>query len=330
MKPKKIYTIVYIIIGILVAIFCATWYLSTKNPNLNFITYISGISSFFVALLTALNLYTTTNQIEVANKQLEEMKHERAMSEQPLIMIENLRFRIVRPKFYYTPPEDKYSFQSVYECSAQVKNCSNYCAISADATAKLIVPRNSQRYRLSSVTKRYGIIAPSENQVLDVRFVGDEITWLFDSLREPKTGDLPKINIVITYKNLCGGFFKMRSSAIIVPEDTDLESLRDWHSRINAAHIEQKETIVALRKLQDSTEWHNLFKQVEKEFSDSLSGGEEIELKCIHIPESFSVKAISEKQYNEEASNHHYSHYVHKAAECEQKPQPRTSNKYVP
>lgn len=319
MKPKKIYTIVYIIITIIVSTFFVVWYITSKNPKLSFITYISGISSFFVALLTALNVYTTTSQIEVATKQLDEMKYERSMLEQPLLLIENMKFLIEKPRFFYTPPEDEYSFQSRYTLTMEIQNCSNYPAISVDTTSELHVPKEREVYSLSTVTRRNNIIAPGNKKKIAVRFTGDEITLLFDSLREDKAENLPKTHFDVTYKNLSGGFFKAEGNALLIPNKSDLNTIREWHSRINAAYIEEKESIIKLRKIRGEEEWDTLFSEIKSSFDASLSDCESVEVRCAEIPESFSVGVISDEEYNEACSNHHYSHFVHHEPNCIEK-----------
>lgn len=316
MKPKRIYAIVYVIIAIIVCTFFVVWYITSKNSNISFITYISGISSFFVALLTALNVYTTTSQIEVATKQLDEMKFERSMLEQPLLLIDNMKFLIEKPRFFYTPPEDKYSFQSRYTLTMEIHNCSNYPAISVDTTSELHVLREKGLYSLPTVTRRNNIIAPGSKNSIAVRFAGDEITLLFDSLREAKAENLPKAHFDVTYKNMSGGFFKAKGNARLIPNENALNTIREWHSRINAAYIEEKEAISELRKIRGEEGWETLFKDIKDRFNESLSDLDSVEVRCAEIPESYSVGVLSEAKYNEACSNYHYSHFVHHEPNC--------------
>ena len=71
-------------------------YVRIKIDGVDFIGALSGVSSFFVAVLTALYVYTTSKQIDVANKQLMEMKEVRVTNEQPLIMLKIDRFEIFK------------------------------------------------------------------------------------------------------------------------------------------------------------------------------------------------------------------------------------------
>ncbi len=306
----------YVVIGVLTATFVILWRLSTSNPAVDFITCIAGISTFFVAILTALNVYITSSQIEVANKQLEEMKYERSMREQPLLLLENLKFKIEKPRFFYTPPEDNYSFQSRYFVTTDIKNCSNYPCISVDATAELKVIHDKTPFRLSTVYKRISTIAPGATCSVDFLFSGDEITWLFDSLRERQTQNLPKINYEITYKNLNGGIFQLNGQAILVPTEDSLDIIRQWHGRINAAYIEEQESIAFLKAKKGTKEWDKTFEKIKQQFSSSITDCSDVGIECLEIPEECSVSTLTVEQYNEKRNNYQYAHYVHRAANC--------------
>lgn len=320
MKPKKIYTLVYIIIILLFLVFASVWYISkNSNGEIVFISTIAGISSFFVAVLTALNLYITTNQIDVANKQLEEMKLDRALQEQPLITAVDETFVIERPRFFYSPPEDNYSFQSRYYFSAKLNNSSNYSALMVDVTAELEVERDNEKYYLKTITRRNNVITSNDSIDFEIGFSGDEPTWLFDSLREANANKLPKIRTLITYQNLCGGYFKVESWSILAPEIYAEETLRLWHSKINSAQIEHKEAIKALQNIMDNENWKALFTQVKDTFDDTLGEQPKLNIKCINIPDKFLLSPITKAEFDKEVSKHSYSRFIHKECNCQEK-----------
>lgn len=309
----------YIVIGLLIVTFAGTWYISSQNPKIDFITYIAGISSFFVAILTALNVYTTSSQIEVANKQLEEMKYDRAMSEQPLLTVEKLKFSIEKPRFFYTPPADEYSFQSRYIVTGELKNCSNHPACSVDATVELEVKHQKEVFVLPTVSRRINVIAPGDSHQVSFQFSGDEITWLFDALRSSHAQELPTIHYEVTYGNLCGGFFQLEGQAILAPKEDLIEIIRQWHSRINAAYVEEKESISHLRAIKGTEEWEKAFETIKCDFSSSLADGSEVEVDCLEIPEKCNICSITAEQYKEKKEKYQYSHFVHRAANCDSK-----------
>lgn len=323
MNSKRIKVVVFTIIIILFVVFVGALIFSLKDPTINFFSTVSGLSSFFVALLTALYVYTTSKQIEVANEQLEEMRQERAMHEQPLLVLIDDQFQIERPRFFYSPPEDEYSFLSRYEFSGNVYNCSSYPAVGADISAEILVKKDDRLYALKTVTRRLNIIQPNEKALFSVGFSGDDVTQLFESLRNSHADLLPRIRTTILYRNLCGGYFESIKYEYIVPFEDDIETLILWHSRIHSAYIEEQEHISILEKMPHNTEWNTHFNSVKDVFNSSLGDRDNIDLECIEIPEKFSLNSISKQQFDEKTKNHHFSHFVHKAADCKAKDEHR-------
>jgi len=64
------------IFGGIVLVFFSLLAYSFYDSNFDFITYIAGLSSFFVALLTVMYVYTTNEQLKIMNKQLRQMEVE--------------------------------------------------------------------------------------------------------------------------------------------------------------------------------------------------------------------------------------------------------------
>lgn len=289
-----------------------------KNPSFDFVACLSGISSFFVALLTALYVYTTTNQIEIATMQLIEMQSERALQQQPLVVSENVTFSLERPRLFYTPPSDEYSYLSRYYLSLCLKNASSFPAISLEVTAEIVLKHEGKTFALKTTSRKCKTLSSGESYTVQIMFTGDEATWLFDSLREPRADQLPKIEITIIYRNLCGGFFRCCNRTLLVPAECNSLIIKNWHSRINSALYEEKETIRLLKSLEiDSEKWEEMFNDAKKRFDASLDEGESVEIDCIDIPEEFQLTSITEKEYTKESSNHHFSRYVHHSENCE-------------
>lgn len=318
MNSKKTGIIVTLSIVILFITFFVVLGLSivSKDADTDFIQIISGLSSFFVAILTSIYVYTTSKQIDVANAQLEEMKQERAMHEQPLLAIAKYQFEIERPNFFYTPPTDEYSFLSKYKFSASIQNCSNFSAIAVDIDVVVEIPGKETYYILKTVTKRINIIEPQAEKTFSLDFVGDKTTKLFSALREPHASLLPQIAIIITYKNLCGGFFKTESKMHVIPTDENYQVQILWHSRINSVYIEEAERIEQLQNSAHDEKWEKIFNDIKLKFDSSLGGQDSLLLKCLEIPESFSLTVLTKEEYEAEVKEHHFPHYVHKSPDC--------------
>lgn len=319
MNSKKIGVIVSAIIVLLFAVFSGALYFSLKHPSINFVSIISGLSSFFVAILTALYVYTTSKQIEVANEQLEEMRQERAMQEQPLLTLVDDKFQIERPRFFYTPPEDEYCFLSRYKFSGNIYNCSSYPAIAADISAEILIPKDEEICILETISRRLNVIRPNEKASFFLSFSDDNATQLFESLRNARTDLLPRVRITILYRNLCGGYFESKKYEYIAPLDDDVETLILWHSRIHSAYIEEKDHISKLQQMSHNAAWKADFDSIKDVFNNSLGDRQNIKLKCIEIPEKFSLNNLSKQEFDETTKNHHFPHYVHRTNVCERK-----------
>ena len=77
---KKLLIILYILVlfGIFIFIY------SLVNPEIDAILYISGFSTFIIAILTILYVHTNSNQLNIMKLQLDEMMNDRILQNQPL------------------------------------------------------------------------------------------------------------------------------------------------------------------------------------------------------------------------------------------------------
>lgn len=315
-KLSKINKLVFIIVLVLIISFIAVFFASIKNDSISFIETVSGISSFFVAILTAIYVYTTSRQIDVANKQLIEMQQERTLKEQPLLTSINNNFYIERPSFFYSPPENKFSFQSRYYFRAKVQNVSSYPAVAVDVDAEIEANKNGKISVLKAANSRLNIISPNSTVEFDIMFCNDNIMQLFESLRERDADLLPKLNVSITYRNLCGGFFKVSQSMYLTNTTKYEDVLRMWHSKISSAYIEEKERINELKRISSNEKYKELFEKIKNEFDSNLGDDKQITLECIDLPESFSLNVISKEEFESEIEKHYYGRYVHNTANC--------------
>ena len=138
-------------------------------------------------------------------QQLEQMQKDQRMSEQPILDLTKLKFEIERPSFYYTPPEDKYSFLSRYRFSMQIHNVSNYPALFVDISAELLVEENEKQLCLGATSRRLNLIAANAvSDSVGIMFAGDESNRIMSALRSYATSGLPKVELTICYKSLSG------------------------------------------------------------------------------------------------------------------------------
>lgn len=322
MKLKQLRTFVYVIIALLFIVFVVSWVISSRSHGLiDFVSTVSGLSAFFVAILTAVTLYTTSTQIDLASKQLSEMEHERTTREQPLLTTTSELFEIEQPQLFYTPPEDKHKFLSRFSCSCSIINNSAYPAVSVDISATLTIPRGNGEdnncYVLTSSARRINILdSKSESEEITIPFHTDNAGCIFESLRDTRASGLPQLQITLNYKNLCGAYYKSQKSFYIAPDEEDDKAIRHWHTSLTSAPVEYKEVLQRLSKMPKNSEWQTLFGNVKSAFSSDFDEPPILFLKCIEIPASFEIGSITKKEFEADVSSHRYGRYVHKAPSC--------------
>lgn len=317
-KLKNIKIWVCVMIVLLVGSAVGALVAAIKIDRVDFIGALSGVSSFFVAVLTALYVYTTSKQIDVANKQLMEMKEERVTNEQPLIMLKNDRFEIERPNFYYTPCTGEYSFQSRYYYKVKLVNVSNFPALWIDVSAEILIPKNGKLLHKESIQHRINILTPNnESKEIDIMFAQDIDTSLFTALRELSTKQLPLIRLTLYYKNLCGGYFRVDEVRQLIPHKDVEENIRNWQTMIISSKTNHKESLDLLLKLpKEDEKKKELFQLVKENFQLKLGEGKDIEIQATEIPTLYKFSIISEETYKEETKDFHYPRHLHKVSEC--------------
>lgn len=297
-------------------------YLTWEQNNIgdiNFSDKVSLMSSFFMAVLTALYVMTTSKQIEVANLQLEEMKYDRSLKEQPILLLTEKSFWIERPRFFYTPPEDRYSFLSRYYFALKLRNCTTYPAVVADVTARIKIVKDGKERFLATTANRCNIIAANDSVKMSFMFPGDAVTWMFDSLREGNVELLPRIELTVMYKNVCGGCFRIEECVILIPENAVEKDIISWHSCINATNIEEREKIDYLKRVKGTKEWDIIFDGIKKDFDRKLGQLDKIDIKCLDEIEKYKLSVIDIKEYEQEINEHYFGRRVHKKAPCKMK-----------
>lgn len=310
-RINKILVAVAIVLGLA---FIGCFFYSLCNPFFSFINTLSSISSFFVAVLTVIYVYTTSKQMDFMKQQLEQMQKDQRMTEQPILDLTELKFEIERPRFYYTPPEDEFSFLSRYHFSVQIHNVSNYPALFADISAQLLFEDHGKQFCLGATSRRLNLIAA--NTVTDsvsIMFANDKGHKIMSALRSYKTSGLPKIQLTICYKSLSGANYLLEHTYwldVSKENKEDIVVLKNWHSSIISAPIEEKETLTIIKNEKNEDKWDMSFDLVKERFDKKLLGERSLTICLTEIPQKFSLKAISDEEFKKETKLHQYGHYV--------------------
>lgn len=308
---------VCIIILFLIVSMIAIGIVSCFAPNVGFITTVSGIGAFFTAILTALYVYTTTQQISIANQQLAEMKNDRLMQEQPLVFSNCEKFDVCVPKMYYSPPDKEYSYRSQFLYWIDIKNESSFSAISVDVTSEMIVKTDKGIEIFGATSERIKFLGANQTQKISFLFLDDNDVCFYDSLRQIKSSDLPRIKTTIVYKNLCGAYFKTENYSTVFPTEEMSEKLIQWHTAIMSEKVSTKETIAYLKSLgPNNSKRDELFDVMKNNFAKNFEDAENISIECDDEPLGFDFSSISKTEFNEITEKHGYGRHIRGFSDC--------------
>lgn len=309
-----------IILGGIIAAFFACLIYSFIDRDFDFITYVAGLSSFFVALLTVVYVYTTNEQLKMMNKQLKQMEKEQKQQQQPFPHVNKVELEIEEPRFFYTPPEDEYSCQSRYHIIANIDNLASEPAVLLDVVATIDIPQDNNIVVLDSTTKRIDVLSKEYNDKIEVNFLfsGDEKAKLFEALRNKRASEFPRLNICIYYRNLVGGCFKQKNSFYILPEELDV--INNWHIIVTSFEVEYYERLKKLRSLEKGNNLRkNLFDEIRQDIIKRLEDDSIIKLETLAISKAFSIEFLNEKEYVSEIDKiSHYGRFIGFEAECQE------------
>ncbi len=125
---------------------------SLASPTADFISSLSGASTFILALLTLAYVYITSKQLDVMAQQLNETKRDRELQNQPLPWINKVEICIEKPRVFYSPPEkNPYRTLARYFVYFNIKNAGSFPAISIDITASIMIPHNNNEIVLNAI-----------------------------------------------------------------------------------------------------------------------------------------------------------------------------------
>lgn len=261
----------------------------------------------------------------VMQGQLDEMKTSRQIQSQPLVIPSKCLFSIERPRFYYTPPEDKYSAMSRYHAKFSISNPTEYPAVIVNCRAYLVLRNEDEKQDALGATDEFiDVVVPqlaSESNLNEVSFmyVGDEDGKVFNALRQPDPRKVPILYTNIYYKNIIGAHFKVTQIFHIFPKDEEFAVLRKWHSCIASFKTNFKSHLNELGKLKNKNEveWDNVFQDVKEEFNGQLdSEDNNLLFSASEMPGEFNVKQLSVAEYKKELGHLSYGQRMTDNFDC--------------
>lgn len=263
--------------------------------------------------------------------QLEEMKSEHLLKEQPILLLNQPELRIEAPRFFYSPPEDQFSFQSRYHLNATLINASDDPAIIISIVANIKIPQGDKELVLYSRNNNLNFSSAKNGpSKINFMFLDDFDGILFNAIRDRKT---IKINTTIYYQNTSGACFSLsntyRFSLLTLIRRAEIEFksecndqqlvdyseiVKSWHTAIIQAPTKYKEELQYLKEIVHSkksrAEYKSRFYAVKDDFSLMLSSKENLECFLYEDSDAFKFGIISKDDFDKYTDNHEFAEAI--------------------
>lgn len=289
--------------GIIAVTICVLFIYSIINPNFGFISALSGLSSLFVAVLTVVYVYVTTNQLDVMKKQLVEIKMEREMQNQPMPWVEAVTLKIERPEFIYNNQEKTQEYSSDYTVALIIKNVGHSPLICADVTAKVNILDGDEKIKLETNDLRINILEEKcltkEGDVI-FQFRDDLEAKLLEALLKGR-GAIPILKLRIIYRSVMGGCFSIYSSYEL-SIDQEEDTIKDWVMNLKTFSIFFKSELddIGNPEAGNNEKWDEKFLTLQKSAEERHSGQDaSVRIQAQLITNSFVANQISKTEYND-------------------------------
>jgi len=275
------------------------------------------ILSFILAVTSVISVIVSLRQngklIQTSNEQLNEMRKERELANQPILAFLNPKFVVEKPRLFYTPPEDEYSILSRYRLIIDIENISSAVAVNFVCTAVGILQDSEHIFNGESTSKRINILGDNKENI-DFMFIEQKAGVVFNSLREENVNMLPQGELKAVFMNTSGGAFRMVKRYLLYPKEEDLNIIRMWHSIVSSAEVDYKEDFNALRK--DKEKNRSLFTKLKEEVDKAGWEDKEVVIECVELDEFFVYEPISLEEYKRVVKECHFSKFVGRGSQC--------------
>jgi hypothetical protein len=320
-QKKNIY-LSAIIILIIIGLFLISY--RVIDPNFDSMVFLSGLSTYVIALFTATYAYTSSRQVDVMMKQVDvmtsqisEMRRDRELQSQPMPWLESLEFVVYKPDFFYSPPVDEYSTHSQCDFFFVLKNVGTTPAISIDVQGRIVLPNKDKSIILGPDTEKIEVLEqgqkhPVQPEVIEnntrardnkasLFFNDDKQKKVLEYLLDRELENAPILQNRTVFRNIVGAkFLILQSYLLYVDNDEDLKILKNWICEINSFPVNFKDEISEMQRIKrlDEEKWDNLYGACRTKFEHSLVG-DEIVITCHLLPRSIKVSPITDQAYEE-------------------------------
>lgn len=221
--------------------------------------------------------------------------------------------------FFYSPPEDEFSFFSRFFFNAKLINTCSDPAIIIRLDVKLLVPSSNETINFRSFVEKFNFASSSyKAQEARFLFIEDKHGALFDALRDRKTISLKTI---LFYQNTSGACFRLTNSYSFnistisrAYELNDRDSttnnkysvrelLTNWHSVIVQAPTMYKEKVAEMKQIVHDTskysEYKAMFSKVEETFNAQLIEKTDLKVHVYEDNDTFEFRTITKEEFSQ-------------------------------
>lgn len=275
-----------------------------------FIGYISSLSTITMVLVY---VFTTSRQLNAIKSQLGEMRFTRTLQSHPLPIFcveERECFGIEPPRAYVTPPD----FSIVLDCHSsleyQVENVGNGPAICVDIVPTIEYTSEGKKKTVREACLRISSLKQGE-KTAEKKFsftMGKELLKT-----EVSSEQNPVLKLEILYKNLLGASFAINQEYEVWIYPEEIERSKTWMKAFETMMIDFSEEIkkhdVLRKQGPTKKEAEELFDKIDLELVNRV-GREELHMCLNQIPESFSVRILTQQDYAKEMQKVYYPRLI--------------------
>lgn|SRR5574344_2454898 len=256
------------------------------------------ISSFLVVFLTCLYVLTT-------KKQVEEMKLDRKLQNQPLLFPTIFDFKIEAPRFYFAPPLREFSFTTRCLIDVLVENHVDFPAVNVIAQCDMLNTKGQNLVRFDPVAEFIDVVTHTNSGKSDnckIHFMiivkGDEF---YSTLRSQ---DRPLFRIKLSYNNVIGAHFCVTKVFELFQEEDDEDTLIKWHTDTVSFFTNEKENINKIKHMEETNQdFSSFFDKINEKYNYSVDN---VKLSASPLPTYLKVELLSDAKYEEIVSSSHF------------------------
>lgn len=266
-----------------------------------FVDYLAGLSAVAVILVYVL---TTSQQLDVINKQIAEMQYSRNVQVQPLLYFDRMSVEFDPPRFYKGPFDGfrKLHFLCRIRFSFNFSNIGNGPAVGIDFFPNLVSVSSEGKLNtlVETVGERIECISLREKDSKEIffMFLDEKHRFIETILSQPVA-----LELTILLKNALGMPFRENIRfeifrALTASEDKFLKSCLKAVRTTEIDFVQQAKRFEELVKLGKDEEATRLMENLNEQLKGTLGDIQTIKLPVGVMSGSFSVMPMSESDYS--------------------------------